>query len=507
MIMGFMSCKKEKDHSPNSNTKLNEIVVISLKAPSEYVHLVEQDSIGKEIGDTTGPKAIFNESGFTYLDYMNNVQTWLPKPGVADTIVIECYSDYLELATNNFFTATKETFLVKRGDTLVFTYQYGIPKGRITNRKINDIELNYNAYRLRELFNNKYTSHYMIFGNLFLTGDPSQERLNAIDYYQIAKEDYSREIRLLDSLYKTGIISEVGYKYRKDALHMLMENHKRIKPVAQWVQSKSTLQTSEQIEKPFVFELSKTDSLMTFFFFRDYLENVSQYGLEFIQESNGNSGAFYIDSRIRFDSIIKDNRFNQTAKNYLLFETYKGIGQNYQVTDKEKYFKKLQENTTNSSKLNQLQKEFSLDFTKSDSLILTTLENDTLTFSEVKQKNRGKWLYVDFWASWCKPCIELMPESKRLRDKLKSETIEFVFISLNDNKDKWEKASNSLGVLIHQNYFTLNGNVSKVIEDLGITSIPHYLIYDPEGNLVNGYAKRPGQGAREQLIELINDSQ
>lgn len=505
--MGLMSCKKEKGYSPRSNTKLNEIVVISLNAPSEYVHLVEQDSIGKEIRDTTGPRAIFNENGFTYLDYMTNVQRWLPKPGVADTIVIECYSDYLELATNNFFTATKETFLVKRGDTLVFTYQNGIPKGRISNRKINDIELNYNAYRLRELFNNKYTSHHMIFGNLFLTGDLSHERLNTIDYYEIAKEDYRREIQHLDSLYQTGIISEVGYKYRKDALHMLMENHKRIKPVAQWVQSKSTLKTSEQIEKPFGFDLSKTDSLMTFSFFRDYLKNVSQYGLEFIQESNGNSGAFYIDSRIRFDSIIKDKRFNQTAKNYLLFETFNGIGQNYQVTDKEKYFKKLQEYTTNTSKLNQLQREYNLDFTKSDKLILTTLDKETLTFSEVLKINNGKWLYVDFWASWCKPCIELMPESKRLRDELKSENVEFVFISLNDNNSNWKKASNSLGILIHQNYFTLNGNVSMVIENLGITSIPHYLIYDPEGNLVNGYAKRPGQGAREQLIELINDTQ
>src|SRR5690606_35966176 len=143
----------------------------------------KQDSIGKPIHDSIGPKSICKDNGFTYLDHMNTVQTWTPKPGVRDTLVIECYTELLELTTPNFFTAISESFLVKKGDTVVFNYEHNIPKASIPNRQVNDTELNYNSYRLRTLFYNKYTSHYMIFGNLFFNDSPKDYEQRSVDYY------------------------------------------------------------------------------------------------------------------------------------------------------------------------------------------------------------------------------------------------------------------------------------------------------------------------------------
>ncbi len=48
-----------------------------------------------------------------------------------------------------------------------------------------------------------------------------------------------------------------------------------------------------------------------------------------------------------------------------------------------------------------------------------------------------------------------------------------------------------------------NGNTSKVIEELSIETIQHYLNYNPNGELINGYANRPGKGVKEQLELLI----
>jgi hypothetical protein len=382
----IFSCKEE---SNNIETKVvekpNKIVLISINAPAKYTHLVKQDSIGKKMKDSLGPKTFYTKNGFTYLDFMNNEQTWLPKPNVRDTIVIECYSDYLEFTTNNFFTSINDTFLVKNGDTVVFNYKNNIPKAEITNRKVNDEELNYNSYRHKKLFNNKYTSHHLIFASLFIDNDIKNYEQNSIDYYYKAKIDYTREIELLDSLFNSNKITETNYNYRKDALNMLMEKHKKLKTIKKWVNQNKTQKDKEIIEQNFGFDLAKTDSLMTFSFFRDYLNNISQYNLEFIEENNGNSGGFYIDSRIRFDSILKDKRFNQFAKNYLLFDAYNGIGQNFRIKDKEKYFKKLQENTTNKEQLDKLERDYKLDFSKSDKLILTDLKNDTITFSNVTQ--------------------------------------------------------------------------------------------------------------------------
>lgn len=500
----FFSCKDEQPIVGIQEIKPNKIVLISINAPSKYVHLMQQDSVGKKLKDSLGPKAISYNNGFTYLDYMNNVKTWLPKPNVRDTITIEHYSDYLELTTNNFFTSIKETFLVKNGDTVVFSFINNIPKADITSRKVSDVELNYNSYRLKKLFENKYTSHYRIIGSLLFIDDFGNFEQNSIDYYNKAKNDFARETSLLDSLLSSNSITGVNYDYRKDALKMLMENHKKNKAIKRWLEQNRTLKNKEIIEKNYGFDLTKTDSLMKFSFFRDYLNNISQYDLGSIEENNVSSGKSYIDSRIRFDSILKDKRFNQTAKNYLLFEAYNGIAQNFKVKNKEKYFKKLQQSTTNRELLDKLEKDNNLDFSKSEILILTNLKNDTIKFSDVLKNNKGKWLYIDFWASWCIPCRQTMPESNKLKKEFKNETIEFIYIGLNDKKANWKKAIKSDSISKSQNYFVENGNVSKVIEDLGIKTIPHYLIYNPHGVLINGYANRPGQGAKEQLRKLMD---
>lgn len=505
LIFTLVSCKNENEKFVTEKPKPNKIVLISVNAPKKYIHLIKQDSVGKKLKDTLGPKAFWNNNGFTYLDYMNNVQTWRPKPNVSDTITIETYNDFLELSKNNFFTSIKETFLVKNGDTVIFNYEHDIPKAKIINREVSDVELNYNSYRLRKLFDNKYTSHYLIFGNMFLNQNFQDYEQKSIEYYNQAKLDFITEVELLDSLKNNNLISQTNYLYRKDALNMLMEKHKKIKNINKWIEQNKYLKDKETIERDFGFDLSETDSLMKFSFFRDYLNDISQYGLNFIEENNGSSGGFYIDSRIRFDSILKDKRFNQTAKNFLLFNAYNGIGQNFRIKDKKEYFKKLQANTTNIEQLNKLKKNYKLDFSKSNDLVLTNQKNDTLTYANLLENNKGKWLYIDFWASWCKPCRKIMPESNKLKKELKKGNIEFIYLSLNDKKENWKKAIKIDSISDSQNYFIENGNVSKLIEDLGIKTIPHYLIYNPNGKLINGFANRPGQGAKEQLKKLITE--
>lgn len=503
-ILLLVSCKDGEHKVQTKKSKPNKIVLISINAPEKYIHIVKQDSLGKILKDSLGPKTFSTKNGFTYLDYMNNVRTWKPKPNTRDTLTIECYSKYLELSTNNFFTSINESFLVENGDTIIFRYKHKIPKAEIKNRKVNDIELNYNSYRFRNLFNNKYTSHYLVFGNLFLSKDVKEFNQRMIHYYMQAKNDYVKEIKLLDSLYNSKIISKANYHYRKDALNMLMEKHKNLTTIKKWILQNKTLKKKEIIEDSYGFNLSKTDSLMKFSSFRFYLNNISKYGLDFIHEDNGNSGGYYIDSRIRFDSILKDKRLNQTAKNYLLFKSYNGIGKNFRVKDKKKYFKKLQENTTNVEKLKELQKEYKLDFSKSNKLVLTNLENDTITLSKLLKNNKGKWLYVDFWASWCAPCRKTMPASRKLKRELKNSNLTFIYLALNDKKENWKKAIIKDSIQDAQHYFIENGNTSKVIEDLFIKTIPHYIIYNPEGKIINGYAKRPGKGAKKQIKSYLH---
>lgn len=503
LVLIINSCKTELRESKDERLNFEQIVLISKNAPVSYTHFIVQDSMGEIIRDTLGPKMNFSKEGFTYLDSQNNIKTWKPKSKTIDTLKIPCFTDYLELSTNNPFTAIKESFLLKNGDTIIFTYKNKIPSAEITNREVNDIELNYNKFRLKKLYKNKYSNHQLIFYNIFLNENINDFEFNSINYYKKSLNDYRLEKGILDSLNGINVISNANYQYRLSALDVLMENDKKSKIIKKWIEKSSILDNKEVIQSYHEFDLSKTDSLMKFYFFRDYLSNISKYNLNFNTSNYGNSGGTFIDSRIRFDSIIHDKRFNQTAKNFLLFETYVSINKNYSVKDKEKYFKKLREQTTNNIQLKQYAKEFKLDFKLTDKLLLTSLNNENSTYNNLIEANRGKWLYIDFWASWCTQCRKTMSESRKLKEYFKNENVDFIYLSLNDNSGDWRKAIIKDSIQNNQHYFIKNGNTSKVIEELHIKAIPHYLIYNPRGELVNGYAKRPGKGAKEQLKQLV----
>lgn len=234
-ITVFLSCKNEISNTTFRNKKNNKIVLITTNAPAEYSHLIDQDSLGEILKNSLRGKSYFTNNGFAFLNHMNNEETWLPKPMVNDTLEIACYTDYLELTTHNFFTSIKDSFLVQNGDTVIFNYTHGIPKASIKNRTVNDIELNYNHHRLYTLFDNKYNSHFMVFGHLFLYRDFENAEQNTITYYQKAEKDYDREINFLDSLYNAKQLSQVNYHYRKDALNMLMEKHKKFWVIKNWL--------------------------------------------------------------------------------------------------------------------------------------------------------------------------------------------------------------------------------------------------------------------------------
>lgn len=499
----FIGCKKEFHNSTELSPE--KIVLIAQNTPTKFIHLIKADSIGKKVKDSVGPKMYYIDNGFSFLNSQNTITNWLPKNKKTDTLEIPYYQEYLEISFNNYFTSMKESFLVKNGDTVIFDFKHGIPFARVKNRTVNDIELNYNRYRLKKLFGNKYTSHHLVFNNIFIDMDFDDGINTTIHYYIKAIEDGKREKALLDSLRKSNLISDINYQYRISALNSVLESHKHLKLVKRWLENNKPTVYDENIKTIEKYNFSMSDSLMKFYFFRSHLKRISKYNLKPISINRGNSGSSFIDSRVRFDSILKDKRFNQTVRNYLLFEAYKEIGMNFKVDDKEEYFKKLQNVVTDKEQLKRLASKHKLDFNQSDKLIMTSLNNESISYKEMLEIHKGKWLYIDIWASWCVPCRESNSNSKNFRKFFEKKNITFIFLSLNDEKHSWEKAIQKDNIQDAKHYFIENGNTSKVIEELKVATIPHYLIYNPKGKLVNGYAKRPNKGAKEQLLDLLEN--
>jgi thiol-disulfide isomerase/thioredoxin len=103
---------------------------------------------------------------------------------------------------------------------------------------------------------------------------------------------------------------------------------------------------------------------------------------------------------------------------------------------------------------------------------LTDLSNDPVYLTKYK----GKTIFINFWATWCKPCREEMPSIQRAMGILKDENIVFLFAS-NESAELIENFKSD-----HDYDFTYVK--ADNLEELNIIGLPTTFIFDPDGNLV-----------------------
>jgi thiol-disulfide isomerase/thioredoxin len=112
------------------------------------------------------------------------------------------------------------------------------------------------------------------------------------------------------------------------------------------------------------------------------------------------------------------------------------------------------------------------------------------SLKEVLQKFEGKAVYIDFWASWCVPCIRDILDSKESKALLESKDVEYLYIGHKDEAKNWISASEKYGITKNQ-YLEMDSRQSPLSEYFKITSIPRYILLNKEHKVVNAKAPRP----------------
>lgn len=134
----------------------------------------------------------------------------------------------------------------------------------------------------------------------------------------------------------------------------------------------------------------------------------------------------------------------------------------------------------------------------------TSLDGEQHTLTEIIKANKGKVIYIDFWASWCGPCRQLMPASKTLHEKLKGEDVVFVYISIDQKPEAWKAAIKADGTDktgIH--YLRKQREATEFLKFFYIYSIPHYMLIDKEGNFVSQKALPPNDSKLERQLRKL----
>lgn len=110
---------------------------------------------------------------------------------------------------------------------------------------------------------------------------------------------------------------------------------------------------------------------------------------------------------------------------------------------------------------------------------------------------RGKYVYIDMWATWCGPCQKELPFLKKLEEKYKGRNIAFVGLSIDQDKAKWADRVKNGALSGTQLYI---GKGTKFQSDYRISGIPRFILLDPNGRIVNPDMTRPSSEDTEKIL-------
>ena len=111
---------------------------------------------------------------------------------------------------------------------------------------------------------------------------------------------------------------------------------------------------------------------------------------------------------------------------------------------------------------------------------------------------KGKTIYLNFWASWCQPCVRKMLELKDLEGELKNSNVEFVHISFDRDESTWASTIRSFNFKgIHA--LATDGVNSELAKAYGVRAIPQYFIINKEGK----FAPKPTTHSVDELKKIL----
>lgn len=192
---------------------------------------------------------------------------------------------------------------------------------------------------------------------------------------------------------------------------------------------------------------------------------------------------------------VKDELVSSILKRYIVgFKTTDASGFEKDV----KKFTEIAGHVSDEKKRNELIADFSgLRYTLPGADMPDIVLKDTDKRDVRLHSFKGKYVYIDLWASWCVPCCKEVPSLQKLEQDYENKNIAFVSISLDANLDAWMAKMKELKM--HGNQLETGGSGFEKL--MNVTGIPRFLLYSPEGKLLQLNAPRPSSAQVRQMFD------
>ncbi|MCZ4320001.1 TlpA disulfide reductase family protein [Aequorivita viscosa] len=332
----------------------------------------------------------------------------------------------------------------------------------------------------------------------------NEQNLNYKEIFSLNETDFKTALdknqKSIDSLYEVNKISNENFKKnlkKEDAYTRasLIENYKN-------AHSYYTGNADYQVSDSFYDELKNID-------FKDTLAYRNSTAYQNLLDAHFNR---LVDEDLSEDSQsenilylkkVAENLPNGYAKDKIM-SSYLMFGLKPDETLDEAYniYKNSEPNPENLTKLTE----------RYNKLKTITKGNPSPTFEYENHKGgtttleslKGKYVYIDVWATWCGPCLREIPFLKEFEEEYENKKVQVVSISIDEAKDynKWktmvsEKQLGGIQLMADSNW------KSKFVEDYGILGIPRFILIDPQGNIVSADAPRPSDPKLRETLDAL----
>lgn len=130
------------------------------------------------------------------------------------------------------------------------------------------------------------------------------------------------------------------------------------------------------------------------------------------------------------------------------------------------------------------------------------------TLDSIKNANKGNVILINFWATWCKPCVEEFPDLIKLNNEYKDKNFKLVFVSLDFSYDLGDKTKQFLkkqdvDFITYHNNFENDEDIINYMDKNWDGGIPGTFIFDKNGKLQKTFV---GKRKYEEFKNAVDEN-